>query len=71
MVRTTNRHTRFGVRAVVYGHLRIPRGTVHDGVPFEEVALGCPREWQRFGLRPDLARQILPRPRGAGGGAAA
>ncbi|MCS0636883.1 metallophosphoesterase [Streptomyces sp. LP05-1] len=60
--RTADWHTRFGVRAVVYGHLHIPRSTVYDGVPFEEVSLGYPREWRRFGLRDDLARRILPRP---------
>ncbi|MFJ6213095.1 metallophosphoesterase family protein [Streptomyces sp. NPDC092296] len=63
-VRTADWHTRFGVEAVVYGHLHIPRRTVYDGVPFVEVSLGYPREWGRFGLRSDLARQILPRPAG-------
>ncbi|AOR34258.1 metallophosphoesterase [Streptomyces fodineus] len=61
-VRTADWHLRFGAAAVVYGHLHIPRSTVYDGVPFEEVSLGYPREWRRFGLRSDLARQILPRP---------
>lgn len=61
-VRTADWHTRYDVRAVVYGHLHIPRSTVYDGVPFEEVSLGYPREWRRFGLRDELARQILPRP---------
>ncbi|WP_419998881.1 metallophosphoesterase family protein [Streptomyces boninensis] len=60
--RTADWHTRFGAAAVVYGHLHIPRSTVYDGVPFEEVSLGYPREWRRFGLRAELARQILPRP---------
>ncbi|WP_326697356.1 metallophosphoesterase [Streptomyces sp. NBC_01754] len=59
-VRTADWHTRFGVEAVVYGHLHIPRRTVYDGVRFEEVSLGYPREWRRFGLRKDLARQIVP-----------
>lgn len=31
-VRTADWHTRFDVRAVVYGHLHIPRSTVYDGV---------------------------------------
>jgi 3',5'-cyclic AMP phosphodiesterase CpdA len=60
-VRTADWHTRFDVEAVVYGHLHIPRRTVYDGVRFEEVSLGYPREWRRFGLRDDLTRQILPR----------
>ncbi|MEU9607860.1 metallophosphoesterase [Streptomyces sp. NPDC048057] len=63
-VRTADWHTRFDVCASVYGHLHIPRSTVYDGVPFEEVSLGYPREWRRFGLRSDLARQIVPRPEG-------
>ncbi|GAA2254043.1 metallophosphoesterase [Streptomyces ruber] len=63
-VRTADWHTRFDVHTVVYGHLHIPRRTVYDGVPFEEVSIGYPREWRRFGLRNDLARQILPRREG-------
>lgn len=59
---TADWHTRFDVRAVVYGHLHIPRRTVYDGVPFEEVSIGYPREWRSFGLRTDLARLILPGP---------
>ncbi|MER5465009.1 metallophosphoesterase [Streptomyces sp. NPDC002668] len=63
-VSTADWHTRFGAKVVVYGHLHIPRHTVYDNVPFEEVSLGYPREWRRFGLRPDLAREILPRTKG-------
>lgn len=59
-VRTADWHTRFGVEAVVYGHLHIPRRTVYDGVRFEEVSIGYPREWRQFGLRDDLARQVVP-----------
>lgn len=58
--RTADWHTRFGATVVVYGHLHIPRTTFYDGVRFEEVSIGYPREWQRFGLRTDLARLILP-----------
>jgi 3',5'-cyclic AMP phosphodiesterase CpdA len=62
--RTADWHVRFGAVAVVYGHLHIPRTTWHDGVRFEEVSLGYPREWQaRFGL-PRVPRQILPVPAG-------
>jgi len=44
---TKNWHRRFDARAVVYGHLHIP-GTKHlDGVPFQEVSLGYPRQWGR------------------------
>jgi 3',5'-cyclic AMP phosphodiesterase CpdA len=58
--RTADWHVRFGARAVVYGHLHIPRVTDHQGVPFTEVSLGYPREWRRRGPRVPL-RPILPR----------
>ncbi|MGE5287700.1 MAG: metallophosphoesterase family protein [Micromonosporaceae bacterium] len=58
--RTADWHTRFGAAAVVYGHLHIPRTTWHDGVRFEEVSLGYPREWQRRRSAPGVLRQILP-----------
>ena len=48
MVRTTRTadwHTRFRAEVAVYGHLHIPRTTHYDGVRFEEVSLGYPREW--------------------------
>jgi hypothetical protein len=57
-------HLRFNAAAVVYGHLHIPRVTWHDGVRFEEVSMGYPREWRRRGARPGLPRQILPVPPG-------
>jgi 3',5'-cyclic AMP phosphodiesterase CpdA len=58
--RTAAWHLRFRARAVVYGHLHIPRTTWHDGVRFEEVSLGYPREWQRRQERAYAPRQILP-----------
>jgi 3',5'-cyclic AMP phosphodiesterase CpdA len=61
--RTANWHIRYGAAAVVYGHLHIPRTTWHDGVRFEEVSLGYPREWQARGRGPGGPRQILPAPR--------
>ncbi|MFI5957690.1 metallophosphoesterase family protein [Cryptosporangium sp. NPDC051539] len=45
--RTAEWHLRFNARTVVYGHLHIPRTTWHDGVRFEEVSVGYPREWRR------------------------
>jgi 3',5'-cyclic AMP phosphodiesterase CpdA len=57
--RTATWHTRPGVRAVVYGHLHLPRTTVQDGVRFEEVSVGYPREWQRRGTTPPPPRVIL------------
>jgi 3',5'-cyclic AMP phosphodiesterase CpdA len=57
---TADWHLRFRAAAAVYGHLHIPRTTEHDGVPFEEVSLGYPREWsQRADQPPQPMRRIL------------
>ncbi|MDS1269624.1 metallophosphoesterase [Lipingzhangella sp. LS1_29] len=56
---TADWHVRFRARAAVYGHLHIPRTTVHDEVPFHEVSVGYPREWQPRG-GPSGLRRILP-----------
>lgn len=57
---TAKWHTRFNASVVVYGHLHMPHTACRDGVRFEEVSLGYPREWQRRdGSRP-LLRRILP-----------
>ncbi|HWX45517.1 MAG TPA: metallophosphoesterase [Solirubrobacteraceae bacterium] len=58
-VRTADWHRRFGARAVVYGHLHIPRVTFQDGVRFTEVSLGYPREWGRRGLSRAVLRPVL------------
>jgi hypothetical protein len=61
-VATAGWHTRFQAQTVVYGHLHIPRTTVHDGVVFEEVSLGYPRQRQRWlNTRPAVPRRIVPR----------
>jgi 3',5'-cyclic AMP phosphodiesterase CpdA len=57
---TADWHVRYGAVAVVYGHLHIPRTTWYDGVRFEEVSLGYPREWRARGTGPARPRQILP-----------
>jgi 3',5'-cyclic AMP phosphodiesterase CpdA len=58
--RTADWHVRYRARAVVYGHLHIPGTTWQDGVRFEEVSLGYPRELKRRPDRPRALRQILP-----------
>jgi 3',5'-cyclic AMP phosphodiesterase CpdA len=60
-VRTADWHRRYRARAVVYGHLHIPRTLTYDGVPFIEVSLAYPREWPFFG-GPRGPRQVLPAP---------
>jgi 3',5'-cyclic AMP phosphodiesterase CpdA len=65
---TADWHRRFRAVAVVYGHLHIPRTTWHDGVRFEEVSLGYPREWARRGPRAGgVLRRILPHAGGEAG----
>jgi predicted phosphodiesterase len=59
-VRTADWHRRFRAAAVVYGHLHIPRTTWHDGVRFEEVSLGYPRERRYRHDQQYAMRQILP-----------
>lgn len=58
---TADWHLRFRAVVAVYGHLHIPRTTYHDGVRFEEVSVGYPREWRKRPAPPTL-RQILPTP---------
>jgi 3',5'-cyclic AMP phosphodiesterase CpdA len=58
-VLTADWHLRHEVVAAVYGHLHVPRTTRHDGIRFEEVSVGYPREWQRRGATPPEPRVIL------------
>lgn len=60
-VRTADWHVRYNAVTTIYGHLHIPRTTHYDGVRFEEVSVGYPREWRRRGDVPRGPRQILPR----------
>jgi 3',5'-cyclic AMP phosphodiesterase CpdA len=62
---TADWHVRFRAAAAVYGHLHLPRTTVLDGVRFEEVSVGYPREWHQQRHRPPgWLREILPGPSG-------
>jgi len=60
--RTADWHLRYRAAVAVYGHLHVPRTTWHDGVRFEEVSVGYPREWGRREIGPTPPRQILPAP---------
>ncbi|MEV4176891.1 metallophosphoesterase [Nonomuraea sp. NPDC049709] len=53
-------HRRHPTAAMIYGHLHIPRVTWYDGVRFEEVSLGYPREWKRRPGPRRLLRDVLP-----------
>lgn len=57
---TADWHRRFRVAAMVYGHLHIPRTTYHEGVRFEEVSVGYPREWRKRRNPPGRPHRILP-----------
>ncbi|MCB5168261.1 metallophosphoesterase [Streptomyces bambusae] len=57
--RTADWHTRFNAAAVVHGHLHIPRTLAVDGVPFQEVSLGYPREWRSRPGPPARPRPVL------------
>jgi len=56
---TANWHRRFRAKAVVYGHLHIPLTTWHDGVRFEELSLGYPRERATRRLVREPLRRVL------------
>jgi len=56
---TADWHLRYRAVVAVYGHLHVPRTTHHDGVRFEEVSLGYPREWHGRAAPPTPMRLIL------------
>ncbi|GID33234.1 metallophosphoesterase family protein [Paractinoplanes brasiliensis] len=61
--RTAGWHLRYRAKVAVYGHLHIRRSTERDGVRFEEVSLGYPREWRRrFGENPPTLKAVLEQP---------
>lgn len=59
---TEDWHARFPIEVVVSGHLHVRATDWRDGVRFEEVSLGYPRQWRpEMGLERYL-RTILPSP---------
>ncbi|MFI5937698.1 metallophosphoesterase family protein [Actinoplanes sp. NPDC051494] len=56
---TADWHVRYRAAAAVYGHLHIPRTTWQDGVRFQEVSLGYPREWGKRAGAPALLHKVL------------
>lgn len=58
---TADWHLRYRAAAAVYGHLHLPMTLSVDGVRFEEVSLGYPREWgARRRQPPSPLRRIAP-----------
>lgn len=61
--RTRGWHLRFNVKVVVSGHLHIPTTRFKDGVRFEEVSLGYPRQRDRTRPIDSFLREVWPGPR--------
>jgi predicted phosphodiesterase len=60
--RTEDWHLRYRAQVVVHGHQHVRHTYWRDGVRFEEVSLGYPRQWdQKRGIGAYL-REILPGP---------
>lgn len=55
-------HQRYGARVVVSGHLHMRATDYRDGVRFEEVSLGYPRDWKSEEGVYHYLREILPGP---------
>jgi len=55
-------HTRFRASVVVSGHLHMRATDYRDGVRFEEVSLGYPRDWDQGKGMNFYLREILPGP---------
>lgn len=60
--RTEDWPLRFPTIAVVSGHLHMPATDYRDGVRFEEVSWGYPRQWEKRSLPQPRLREILPGP---------
>jgi hypothetical protein len=58
--RTEDWHLRFRASVVVFGHLHIRQTRHIDGVRFEEVSLGYPRQWKADQGAGGYLRRILP-----------
>ena len=57
--RTEDWHLRFNAAVVVSGHLHIRSTSYRDGVRFEEVSLGYPRQWSGLITPDQCVREIL------------
>jgi 3',5'-cyclic AMP phosphodiesterase CpdA len=59
---TDDWHTRFPTMAAIYGHVHMRATDFQDGVRFEEVSLGYPRQWLPTKGMQAYLREILPEP---------
>jgi len=60
--RTEALHQRYNVQTVVSGHLHMRVTDYRDGVRFEEVSLGYPRDWDQGKGMNYYFREIIPGP---------
>jgi hypothetical protein len=58
--RTEDWHLRFNAIVVVSRHLHIRSTSYRDGVRFEEVSLGYPRQWTHSTTLNRYIREVLP-----------
>ncbi|MER0238786.1 metallophosphoesterase [Fulvimarina sp. MAC8] len=57
---TEDWHRRYRAKAVISGHIHIPSSKSVEGVAFEEVSFGYPKQWQGRRPHPDMAvREIM------------
>lgn len=59
---TENWHRFYGAKVVISGHLHMRSTDYRDGVRFEEVSLGYPRDWKQTRPMHHYFREILPGP---------
>lgn len=57
--KTSDWHRRYNIEAVTYGHLHLRSSKEIDGVKFEEVSLGYPKQWNQSKSLGSYLRQIL------------
>jgi hypothetical protein len=58
--RTEDWHRRYRARAVISGHLHFRTTLWRDGVRFDEVSLGYPRDWRQDRGVEWYFREVLP-----------
>ncbi len=57
--RTNDWHRRYNFETVIYGHLHLRTSRDIDGVKFEEVSLGYPKQWRQSRGLEHYLRRIL------------
>ena len=58
-MKTHEWHRRYGIEAAIYGHLHLRSSREIDGVKFEEVSLGYPKQWNQSRGLEHYLRRIL------------